>query len=301
MWNARVKWTRGSRLLFNTYRGYAASILKGTTDHILSKEGITQGDPLSMLMYAIAVLPLTQALSDHTKWNQNWYADDSACAGSFSRLGEWFEKLLDLGPDFGYYPEPTKTILVIDSKDETEANFLSEKFGFKVVTGQRFLGGFIGNDESTFEYLEGKVRSWESCVEKLASAAESQPQAVHAAFARSLQFEWCHLQRIVQNCGSAFKPLQDIINNRLLPAIFGGSISNIEKSIISLPARMGGMGIRDPVETARLSYLTSKVSSTQIISAIKGEKDFCSQSHNEEIYKTKAFFRKEQHIQDKQS
>ena len=47
---------------------------------------------------------------------------------------------------------------------------------------------------------------------------------------------------------------------------------------------MGGMGIRDPVETARLSYLTSKVSSAQIISTIKGEKDFCFQSHNEEIY-----------------
>ena len=77
LWNARVKWPRGSRFLFNIYRGYAALILKGTTYHILSKEGITQGDPLSMLMYAIAVLPLTQALSDQTKWNQNWYADDS--------------------------------------------------------------------------------------------------------------------------------------------------------------------------------------------------------------------------------
>ena len=49
----------GSRFFFNIYRGYAISILKGTTDHILSKEGVTQGDPLSMLMYTIAVLPLT--------------------------------------------------------------------------------------------------------------------------------------------------------------------------------------------------------------------------------------------------
>jgi len=33
-------------------------VLQGTPEFVLSREGVTQGDPLSMLMYAIAVLPL---------------------------------------------------------------------------------------------------------------------------------------------------------------------------------------------------------------------------------------------------
>ena len=56
LWNARVLWPRCSRFLFNTYRGYATLVLHGTSKFVLSREGVTQGGPLSMLMYAIAVL-----------------------------------------------------------------------------------------------------------------------------------------------------------------------------------------------------------------------------------------------------
>jgi len=61
-------------------------VLQGTPEFVLSREGVTQGDPLSMLMYAIAVLPLIHALTDHDRWDQNWYADDSACAAKLTRL-----------------------------------------------------------------------------------------------------------------------------------------------------------------------------------------------------------------------
>ena len=50
LWNARVQWPRCSRFLFNTYRGYASFFLQGSSEVILSKEGVAQGDPLSMLL-----------------------------------------------------------------------------------------------------------------------------------------------------------------------------------------------------------------------------------------------------------
>ena len=100
-----------------------------------------------MMMYAIAVLPLIQVLVDRGKWDQNWYADDSACSAELPRLREWFDKLCEMGPDFGYYPEPEKTVLVVDSKDETVADRLFVELGVTVVTGHRFLGGFIGDQE----------------------------------------------------------------------------------------------------------------------------------------------------------
>ena len=70
LWNARVLWSRCARFLFNSYRGYALLIIKGTSATLLSKEGVTQGVPSSMKLYAIGLLPLVQKLrvsSDYVK------------------------------------------------------------------------------------------------------------------------------------------------------------------------------------------------------------------------------------------
>ena len=57
---------------------------------MFSRKEMTQGNLLSMLMYAIAVFLLIQALASHTKWD--WYADDLACAAALTRLKEWTTK-----------------------------------------------------------------------------------------------------------------------------------------------------------------------------------------------------------------
>jgi hypothetical protein len=64
LWNARVLWTHCSKFLFNSYQGYAVLIIRGASTYILSKEGVTQGDPLGMMFYAIALLPLTRKLKN---------------------------------------------------------------------------------------------------------------------------------------------------------------------------------------------------------------------------------------------
>ena len=93
------------RFLFNISLWYSVAAL--------SREGVTQGDPLSMLMYSIAVLPLIHSLSNNSRWHQNWYADDSSCIGVFQNLREWFLHLSEEGPAFGYFPEPLKSTLVV--------------------------------------------------------------------------------------------------------------------------------------------------------------------------------------------
>ena len=42
LWNSRVLWVRCSRFLFNSYRGFALLIIKGSGVILLSKEGVTQ-------------------------------------------------------------------------------------------------------------------------------------------------------------------------------------------------------------------------------------------------------------------
>ena len=55
--------------------------------------------------------------------------------------------LLDLqarGPARGYYPEPTNSILVVALGNVARSKEHFRGLGIRVVTGHRYLGGFIG-------------------------------------------------------------------------------------------------------------------------------------------------------------
>ena len=103
-----------------------------------------QGDLLSMMLYAVAVLPLICSLEDSCERVQNWYADDSSCVGELSSVRRWFDRLLTDGSAYGYFPEPSKTVLVVRSSDLERASDLFHDLGVSVVTGSQFLEGFVG-------------------------------------------------------------------------------------------------------------------------------------------------------------
>ena len=101
------------RFAFNAYRhqhrlyvrraGLAALV-------ILSMEGVTQGDPLAMALYGIALLPLIEHLrSRHPRVLQPWYADDGAMRGTGRDVAACFQELCRVGPQYGYFLEPAKS------------------------------------------------------------------------------------------------------------------------------------------------------------------------------------------------
>ena len=57
--------------------------------------------------------------------------------------------------------------------------------GIKVVNGYRFLAGFIGDHETTKQFLHKKITGWMNNLLKLSKAAESHPQAAFAALSNS--------------------------------------------------------------------------------------------------------------------
>ena len=69
-------------ILINTYRCPVELFIDG--DVIMSQEGTTQGDPLAMPMYGVAVVPLIRRLDGCC--TQVWYADDSAAAGKITQV-----------------------------------------------------------------------------------------------------------------------------------------------------------------------------------------------------------------------
>ena len=68
---------------------------------IKSQEGTTQGDPIAMAMYGVAILPLIDMLEDQNLTHK-WYADDGNVAGSLESLRFVLDKLYEHGSAFGY-------------------------------------------------------------------------------------------------------------------------------------------------------------------------------------------------------
>ena len=120
---------------------------------------------------------------------------------------------------------------------------------------------------------------WVDCVKRLSDVAKVQPQAAHAAVSRSLQFEWSFLQLVIPNCATAFVPLRDAIHHQFYPAVLGGPVSEFEVQLFDLPARAGGLGILDPVESASVAFSSSLQSSAVLRTAISGQAEFSPTAH----------------------
>ena len=72
-----------AKIIINTYQDDVQLFIDGET--LLSQEGTTQGDPLVMAMYAIAISPLIRRLEDeHAK--HVWFADDATAGGDLAHL-----------------------------------------------------------------------------------------------------------------------------------------------------------------------------------------------------------------------
>jgi len=134
-------------------------------DHILSQEGVTQGDNAAMAMCALSTQPLIQALSNETandEMKQVWYADDSSAVGSLAGVKKWWKYLQANGPDFGYCPKPAKTILLVQDSSLMQAAWkIFKDDGIKITDqGERILGSVIGTESFREQYIKNKVETW---------------------------------------------------------------------------------------------------------------------------------------------
>ena len=274
LWNTRILWPSCSLFLFNTYRGWAPLVIKDSKELLYSKEGVTQGDPLSMFVYAVATIPMIDSVGRPDEGRDVWYADDASASCSLSSVKEWFSALLHTGPSYGYHPEPRKCILVVNPDHLDSAREMFNGFGVQVKTSHRLLGGVVGDQTGMLSYVEECVEEWIRIIEKLAIVSKTQPQMSYYAYTKSAQCQWSYLQRVLPDCGSFFEPIEKKVTEQLLPSLFGCEISQSERAVFSLPTRMGGLNIIDSVHSAPSNYDTSRKLTDPIIGALKGLNDF---------------------------
>ena len=184
----------------NTYRADAQLFVDGKV--IFSREGTTQCDPLAMAMYAIATIPLIHKLGKLSQVKQVWFADDASAGGQLHQLKHWWDKIEEIGPDFGYHANASPI-----SKEEHTA-WAAELFQ---VTDVQILGAALGSRTFVETYVTGKVQEWVREVEQFAAIARSQPHAAYAAMTHGLSSKWTYLSRTIPNISDLFQPLENVI------------------------------------------------------------------------------------------
>ena len=78
------------------------------------------------------------------------------------------------------------------------------RHGFKVCTGARYIGGFIGDNEFKSDWLEERTEKLERNITKIRKTVVKYPQESYATVVCAIQWEWKFLQRIKKNTGDAF-------------------------------------------------------------------------------------------------
>ena len=262
-----------SQILVNTYRSPIRCIIKGSGE-INSSEGTTQGDPLAMAMYALAVKPLIcQLRKEVPEVNQVWYADDASGAGSCSELKAFWNRLNMFGEEYGYNPNASKTVLIVKEQFLEKAREQFANTGIEISTdGKRHLGAAIGSRLSVEEYVRSKVSKWVAEIGQLAQIAVSQPHAAYTAFTHGLSSRWIFLSRTLSNISELLQPLEDAIHRELIPAITGRpTCSQEERDLLALPVRFGGLGIINPTKTPASVFQASQKLTTPLVKAITAQ------------------------------
>lgn len=272
-WTARHIWSTGSRFVFNFYRHHSKIIVHRDSAKrsffLDSKEGISQGCPLSMMLCGLLLISLLLNLNYCFQLFSPWFADDGSGSDKLKTLHEFFDTVRLLGKAHGCFPEMEKSVLIIATKNANKAELLNTQYqyDFKISHGHCFLGRFIGTPELTDLWVEDKVSDWTEAIEKLLPIAHLTPQCAFAGFQRCLQHKWLFLQRALPSIQDKFEKIEHSIT-KLLSSIFHSDIDQVTRSWTSIPIKSGGAAIPKPIDAANLNHITSTYQCAHLIQAL---------------------------------
>ena len=227
-----------THILTNTYRGNSHLFVDG--QHLLSREGTTQGDPLAMVMYAIGTQPIIHRLDGIA--NQVWYANDSVAGSSLERVRQWWDVLTEVGPMYGYSPNASKTHILVKPHLAEAAREVFRGTDITISSeGERYLGSAVGTSSFISHYVGRKVECFVNEVEKLSKIAKTQPHAAYCAFTHGLISKWNYLLRVTDweehQAADVLKPLEQAIHSHFIPALTGQPPPGEQmRELLALPA-----------------------------------------------------------------
>ena len=91
-------------------------------------------------------------------------------------------------------------------------------------------------------YVQKKVDGWIQTVKKLSGIATSEPHAAFATFTHCIQGQWTFLSHSMPDIVDLFQPLETIIRTVFIKSLLK-NVNDLERDMLSLPTRMGGLGL----------------------------------------------------------
>ena len=190
----------------------------------------------------------------------------------FQQVQAHFPDLQARGSARGYYPETTKSILVVAPRNFARAEEHFRGLGIRVVTGHQYLGGLLGDAAAEREWLEKKVQVWKESVHVLAGVAHKHPQSAYSGLQKSLQQEWDFVQRVTPGVGAAFGPVEEAFREVFVPALFRGLLEGLPtRENTCLLVKQAGLDLPDPVKTAPENWTASCVIIGHLVAALRGQ------------------------------
>ena len=213
----------------------------------------------------------TTLLSDRNDIDQVkkiFYADDGGGGGTLDQLLNWWKDIQTRGPLIGYFPNAKKTWLVVKPEHAARAAALFPDINI-TTEGQRYLGSYIGNKAGTEKFVKDQVLEWKKDISALARIAESEPQLAYSAYVYGTSRRWQFLCRTTPDISEYLVELELEIQDKLIPALLGGRhVSEQMRKIFSLPVRLGGLCLLNPVEQSDFEYQNSQIITRQLTESI---------------------------------
>jgi len=247
----------------NCYQYHARLFVLGGAE-IKSMEGTTQGDPIAMFIYAIAIIPLILRSAEKVKTESveakiAAFADDLAGVGKLTGLKVLWDEICRTGPKYGYFPEPSKSWLIVKPKNLDLAREIFNDSQIKVTTdGRKHLGAVVGSLQFRTDYMMEKITKWTHELKMLSSIARFAPHEAYACFVNGYKHKITYFMRTIEGINVFLDQLDDVINTELIPNITGGiQPTENERKLFSLPPSMGGLGIPIFHEEAETEFKNS--------------------------------------------
>ncbi|PFX20828.1 hypothetical protein AWC38_SpisGene14690 [Stylophora pistillata] len=198
---------------------------------ITSVEGTTQVDPLAMGLYALSTQLLIASLQAMLDAKQCWLADDTCGAGTISEIKQWWDGLNAFNPDIGYFPNGKKCRIF--AKPEKEA-LVREAFKETVINVT----------------VEGQK---------------------HLGAAQEIICRTMSTRKTLPDVQDLLEPFEEAISQVLIPAIVGRKCSKLDRDVLALPVRLGGLSLSNPCHEAAREHASSIHAGRQVVKRGKGE------------------------------
>ena len=112
------------------------------------------------------------------------------------------------------------------------------------MEGRKYYGGYVGTGDGSRNCFMELCENWCWQLEELSKIARTEPQAAYSAFTAGFKHKLTYFLRTIPNVAELLKPIDEVIDNKFIPAITEHqNVSDSDRKLLSLPVKLGGLGI----------------------------------------------------------